>query len=122
MSTRLPQVAELDALGLVAQLSASFNPVLAREFDGTVVLELDPGSDQGAAQRVVLILDHGKLQTRVTTDQTPADITLYFHSAAEAAALLQGSANPVTAFMEGRFRSDGYLIWVFSVLSMFRPG
>lgn len=115
-------MAELDALGLAAQLSASFNPAVAREFDGTVVLELEAGGDQGATQRVVLTLDQGDLQSRVTTDQISADITLYFHSAAEAAALLQGSANPVAAFMEGRFRSDGYLIWVFSVLSMFRAG
>jgi len=115
-------VAELDAAGLAAQLSASFNPVLAREFDGTVVLDLAAASDGAVAQRVLLKVDHGDLQTRITSEQTPADITLYFHSADEAAQLLQGSANPVAEFMDGRFRSDGYLIWVFTVLSMFRAG
>ncbi len=115
-------MADLDASGLAAQLAKSFNPGLAREFDGTVVLELLAASDGSVAQRVVLDVDHGALQTRITSEPTPADITLYFHSAAEAAQLLQGSANPVTAFMDGRFRSDGYLIWVFTVLSMFRTG
>lgn len=71
---------------------------------------------------MVLKVDHGDLQARVVDEPTPADITLYFHSVEEAAALLQGSANPVTAFMDGRFRSDGHLVWVFTVLSIFRKG
>lgn len=113
-------MAEVDAAGLVAKLSSSFNRTAAREFDGTVVLEFQPENDLPAEQRVVLKVDHGGLQARVASEPTPADITLYFHSTDEAAALLQGSANPVNAFMDGRFRSDGHLIWVFTVLSMFR--
>ena len=115
-------MADLDAVGLVARLSSAFNPAAAREFDGTVVLEFKPEAEPPVAQRVVLKVDHGDLQARIAAEPTPADITLYFHSMDEAAALLQGSANPVTAFMEGRFRSDGHLVWVFTVLSMFRGG
>ena len=115
-------MAELDAVGLAAQLSTSFNRAAAREFDGTVVLEFRPESDRPAEQRVVLTVDHCDLKARIAEESTPADITLYFHSVDEAAALLQGKANPVNAFMDGRFRSDGHLVWVFTVLSMFRTG
>ena len=115
-------MAELDAVGLVAQLSSSFNRAAAREFDGTVVLEFRHQSDLPVEQRVVLKVDDGDQQTRIAREPTPADITLYFHSVDEAAELLQGKTNPVNAFMDGRFRSDGHLVWVFTVLSMFRAG
>ena len=115
-------MAELEAVGLAERLSSCFNRAAAREFDGMVVLEFQPEIGPPLEQRVVLKVDHGELQARVVHEPTPADITLYFHSVEEAAALLQGSANPVTAFMDGRFRSDGHLVWVFTVLSMFRKG
>ena len=87
-----------------------------------MVLEFKSEAELPLDQRVVLRIDHGDLHAQIASEPTPADITLYFHSMDEAAELLQGSANPVTAFMEGRFRSDGHLVWVFTVLSMFRGG
>ena len=35
-------------------------------------------------------------------------------------ALLSGQADAFSAFMEGRFRSDGYLMWAFTLMSMFQ--
>ena len=34
-------------------------------------------------------------------------------------ALLSGQANAFDAFMEGRFRADGYLMWAFTLMAMF---
>lgn len=112
-------MAEQGAQKLASQLAGSFNPAAAMDFDGTVLLELQPESAATPAW-VRLIVNHGQLDVSVVNEPTTADITLFFHSGEEAAELLLGRANPVNAFMDGRFRSDGYLIWVFAVLSMFR--
>jgi len=112
--------APLTAAELAQALAAAFNPAAAKEFDGTVRLHLQ-AEDDAVAEHVLLEVDHGRIETSLPDAPVPADITLYFHTAAEALGLLRGTANPVTAFMDGRFRSDGYLIWVFTVLAMFRP-
>lgn len=116
-------VATLTAAGLGEALVGTFSPEAARDFDGTVRLVLDPRSGGPGAvtdpEAIAFRIEHGRIEP-CAPHVGPFDITLYFHSADEARALLCGSANPVAAFMEGRFRSDGYLLWVFAVLSMFR--
>lgn len=117
------RVAALTGAGLGEALVGAFSPDAARDFDGTVRFVLDPAAGEpGAAPHLEAIafrVDHGRIEP-CDAHTGAFDITLYFHSAEEARALLCGSANPVAAFMEGRFRSDGYLLWVFAVLSMFR--
>ena len=48
------------------------------------------------------------------------DATFMFDHVETARALLSGEADAVEAFMHGRFRSDGYLLWAFVLLAMFR--
>ena len=48
------------------------------------------------------------------------DVTFTFDSADTAFGLLLGDANPLDAFLAGRFRTDGHLPLVFVVLGLFR--
>lgn len=48
------------------------------------------------------------------------DATFYFDSCEHALALLSGEADVMAEFMAGRFRSSGYLLWTFPLLSLFR--
>ena len=116
-------MAEIDAPTLSPsqfgeELLRSFSAEAARDFDGTVQFVLQ-AVDSTAPRSIGFCIDHGRIDAR-SAGTEPFDITLYFHTAQEALDLLQGQANPVEAFMDGRFRSDGYLLWVFAVLSMFR--
>lgn len=120
------RVADVAGTITAAQLSKAlidrFSPAAAKDFDGTVCLQLQ-ANGSAHVERILFRIDHGHISAG-SVSGAPAldhpDITLYFHSAGEALDLLRGSANPVAAFMDGRFRSDGYLLWVFAVLSMFR--
>ncbi|MEZ5597158.1 MAG: SCP2 sterol-binding domain-containing protein [Pseudomonadales bacterium] len=106
---------------LAQRLQGAFNATAAGDFDGTVLICTQPGG-AADAQALLLTVDHGTLAAGPASAGTHADVTLYFHSADEALQLLTGSANPIAAFMEGAFRSDGYLLWIFAVLAMFRAG
>ena len=58
----------------------------------------------------------------VTFDSTlQADVTFVFDSAETALAVLTGREDPMTAFLDGRFRSDGHLPLAFVLLGLFRP-
>ncbi len=98
----------------IARLTQAFHPAAAEEFDGHVRLDL---GDDGA---VLLHVNHGSLAVAPAPEDASADFTLYFNDAKHAFDLLTGAADPVAAFMAHEFRADGYLIWVFSVLAMFR--
>ena len=59
----------------------------------------------------------------VTFDPTlEADVTFVFDSAETALAILTGREDPIAAFLDGRFRSDGHLPLAFVLLGLFRPG
>lgn len=58
----------------------------------------------------------------VTFDSTlRVDVTFFFDSAETALAVLSGREDPIGAFLEGRFRSDGHLPLAFVLLGLFRP-
>ena len=48
------------------------------------------------------------------------DATFLFSDLDTAWALLTGRADAFTAFMAGSFRADGYLMWAFTMMAMFR--
>lgn len=48
------------------------------------------------------------------------DATFFFEDVDTAWALLSGQADAFVAFMEGRFRADGYLMWAFTLMAMFQ--
>lgn len=59
----------------------------------------------------------------VTFDSSlKADVTFVFDSAETALAVLTGNEDPIAAFLDGRFRSDGHLPLAFVLLGLFRPG
>ncbi len=105
----------MDEQALIDTLLASHQPSAGREFDAKVMLEC-----ASSKTAVLLELHHGDIRCRLAAPEDEADFTLYFNSCEQAAALLTGQADPVAAFMAHQFRADGYLIWVFSVLAMFR--
>jgi len=51
-----------------------------------------------------------------------ADVTFTFDREETAHAIVTGTANPIDAFMAGRFRSDGHLPMAFVLLGLFNPG
>ena len=53
-------------------------------------------------------------------DARSPDATFYFTDVDTAWSLLSGQASAFDAFMEGRFRADGYLMWAFTLMAMFR--
>ena len=55
-------------------------------------------------------------------DISSADLVLYFESPQQARALLSGSLDPITAFIESRLRANGHLIRVFQLFAAFRHG
>ena len=56
----------------------------------------------------------------VFDDALTADVTFTFDSADTAMGIIRGTIDPIGAFMEGRFRSDGHLILAFVMMAVFR--
>ena len=50
----------------------------------------------------------------------PVDVRFVFNRAETARAILLDDADPMAAFMAGRFRSDGHLPLAFVLLGLFR--
>ena len=97
---------------LRAHLEQNFQPAMAARFDAVLRIEV---GDEPLPFRV----RHGRLDFDVGADIRP-DAIFMFEDADTAWALLSGRADAFEAFMEGRFRSDGYLMWAFALMAMFK--
>ena len=53
-------------------------------------------------------------------DSLVPDVTFFFDSAGTALSLLGGSGDFVRAFMDGKFRADGYLTLAFLLFAVFK--
>ena len=93
-------------------LLSQFNPASSVGFDG--VVEID-----ARTHSLVLQVSGGELT--VLDPCAPCDMRVLFPDVETAVAVLGGTDNPIEHFMQGNFRADGYLIWVFRLLEMFRP-
>jgi len=93
-------------------LEASFHPPAARGMDA--VLRIKVGDDALAFRVTDCRLDFASATC------ADADTTFHFADHATARALLTGQADAFEAFMDGRFRADGYLMWAFTLMAMFR--
>ena len=91
-------------------LRDSFLPEAAVDIDTDVEFRFQDHSEFCAIRRGVLTFPK----------PSAAELVLYFRCQDEAQALLAGSRDFVEAFMLGRIRSNGHLIWVFKVLAAFR--
>ena len=67
---------------------------------------------------VDFLLDHGNLEF-TTTHQTPK-IVIYFESFERVSKVLSGEIHHIDEFMQGKLRSNGYLIPVLQTLHCFR--
>ncbi len=63
-------------------------------------------------------LNHGNLEF-TTTHQTPG-IVIYFESFERVSKVLSGQVHHIDEFMQGKLRSNGYLIPVLQTLHCFR--
>jgi len=95
---------------LQAHLEAAFYAPASTGFDATIRLTI-------GEEALIFRLAQGTL-TFPSEPQLP-DATFYFADTDIAWAVLSGQADPLNAFMEGRFRSDGYLLWTFALTAMF---
>lgn len=93
-------------------LAARFRPPAA-DMDAVLGIGIDHGP-----LLAVLAVAGGEL--RFAPPEAP-EATFYFDSAQTALAVLGGKADPMAAFMAGRFRSDGNLPLAFVLLGLFRP-
>ena len=91
-------------------LAAQFNPDHGTGLDACI--GLDWGDDM-----VTFAIREQQLDLHC--DCQP-EMTLYFESEKLARDLISGNADPVDAFMHGKFRASGHLIWVFHTMAAFR--
>lgn len=97
---------------LQAHLTATFYAPASAGFDATIRLAI-------GEQSLVLRVAEGELTFTDTLLAKP-DATFYFDDVDIAWALLPGQADAISAFMAGQFRADGYLMWAFALMAMFR--
>ncbi len=92
-------------------LEASFHPPAAAGIDAVLRLAVEE-------EILAFQVRHGRISFDVP-EHARADATFIFADHGTALELLSGRGNAFDAFMEGRFRSDGYLMWAFALMAMF---
>lgn len=97
---------------LEKHLQHSFNPAAAAGLDA--VFRVAVGDDS-----LTFRVRNQSLDFDLPPGISP-DVTFMFEDVDTAWALLSGRADAFEAFMEGRFRSDGYLMWAFALMAMFQ--
>ncbi len=91
-------------------LLARFDARRAAGFDGTIRLAVD-------SDALEFTIRDGQL---VFGDGATPDVTFTFSDVETAKALLSGQGNAIDAFMQGRFKADGYLMWAFALMGFFQ--
>ena len=87
-----------------------FSPAHSVDFDASVAIRYD--------DRVLHFVIQEAAIEFVTSLRAP-ELTLYFTSQRVAEAVLTGRTNPIDAFMRGDFRSSGYIMKTFQLISIF---
>lgn len=104
---------------LQTHLEDTFHPPAAIGLDAVLRLQI------GDEQLVFTVSPTGLIFDDPDTVPEPSsipDATFFFEDVDTAWALLSGRADAFEAFMQGRFRADGYLMWAFSLMAMFQSG
>ena len=94
-------------------LEQTFYPPAAIGLDARLRLKI------GEEELIFSVSPEGLFFAEENADHTP-DATFFFEDVDTAWALLSGRADAFEAFMKGRFRADGYLMWAFSLMAMFQ--
>jgi putative sterol carrier protein len=97
---------------LQSHLSSSFHPPAAAGLDAVFRLQI-------GAETLTFQVREGALDFALSDGLAP-DATFIFEDIDTAWSLLSGRADAFEAFMQGRFRSDGYLMWAFALMAMFQ--
>jgi putative sterol carrier protein len=97
---------------LQSHLEKTFFPPASAGMDAIIRLAI-------AEELLQFQVAEGRIQFHDADDHRP-DATFFFEDVDVAWALLSGQADAFEAFMEGRFRADGYLMWAFTLMAMFQ--
>ena len=96
---------------IVKYLTNSFDPASAGEIDARIELRMSEES-------IHFVIQEKKMQ--MDKHHKSPEIILFFESSALAYEIFTGSTDMVDAFLNGQFKSDSNLIWVFHILGAFR--
>ena len=107
---------------LQKHLEDNFHPAAAGTIDATFRLAIDGGTNE---EVLTFHVNHGVLEfidssANLEADTPVCDATFFFADTDTAWALLSGQGDALQAFMDGQFRADGYLMWAFTLMAMFR--
>ncbi len=119
MSALPPSAIPADFQALGDELRRRFVPTAALGFDYRIDLDLglEPLVRLRIRQQQLALSFYPYLDTRSVEPQ--ADVRFYFPDLATGRSLLLGEASAIDAFMQGDFRSDGYLMLSFELMAMF---
>ncbi len=98
---------------LATRLEAAFRP------DAAVGLESVYQFRIGSEEPLHLRIQAGTLEVRAGRCPHPS-LTMIFDDTDTALGLLEGTVEPMTAFLEGRLKSDGNLILALQLIAAFR--
>ena len=99
---------------IIEYLTKSFDPAAAGEIDARIELRMNEES-------IHFVIQDKKLQLSEQKESPVSpEITLFFESSDLAYEIFTGTTEMVNAFMNGHFKSDSNLIWVFHILGAFR--
>lgn len=96
---------------LQSHLEKTFFPPASQGMDAVIRLSI-------ADESLIFEISNGEIRFR--DEGVAPDATFFFEDVDIAWALLSGQADAFSAFMEGRFRADGYLMWAFTLMAMFQ--
>ena len=96
---------------LEKELHQRFRPEAATGID--MLLRLD------VSERAHLLLNVRDGVLTIGSDPRAPDVTFIFENLATATAIIRGEADAIDAFMNGRFRADGYLMMAFKLMELF---
>ena len=96
---------------IIEYLTKSFDPAAAGEIDARIEIRMSEES-------IYFVIQDKKM--RMGEQEKSPEITLFFESSDLAYDIFTGTTEMVDAFMNGQFKSDSNLIWVFQILGAFR--
>ena len=96
---------------LEAELYRRFRPDAAAGVDMLVRLSI--------SERAHLLLNLRDCALTITRDSRAPDVTFLFNDLATATAIIRGETDAIGAFMNGKFRADGYLMMAFKLMEIF---
>ncbi|MCX7064553.1 MAG: SCP2 sterol-binding domain-containing protein [Proteobacteria bacterium] len=96
---------------LANELRERFRPEAAVGVDMLIRLEV--------SDREHLLLQIADCTLTVTHGAQTPDVSFRFADLATAVSIIRGQSDAIDAFMNGRFRADGYLMMAFKLMELF---